>query len=60
MPANIISINGMEYFVADSKMPKLMKWLEKNSWCDIKRNKPKTRNTGKNLIQNGLILKQKE
>ena len=50
MPANIISINGMEYFVADSKMPKLMKWLERNSWCDIKYIKPGIRITGKTLI----------
>lgn len=30
MPGNIISINDWrEYYVGDSKMPRLLKWLDK-------------------------------
>ncbi|MHA1225195.1 MAG: hypothetical protein ACTSPV_00465 [Candidatus Hodarchaeales archaeon] len=31
MPSNIISINGIaEFYVSDSKMRELLKWLNKN------------------------------
>ena len=37
MPGNVIKINGSwrEYYVGDSKMDGLLKWLDKNG-CPIK------------------------
>jgi len=38
MPGNIISINdSIEYYVGDSKMPALMKWLKENGHIERKK-----------------------
>ncbi len=37
MPANIIKINGVsEFYVGDSKMPKLLKWLKRHGFPENK------------------------
>jgi len=37
MPGNVIVLNeSIQYYVGDSKMPELMKWLKKNGVKDRK------------------------
>ncbi len=44
MPANIVTINGVsKFYVGDSKMPELLKWLKENGFPE--------NNAAKNIIK---------